>query len=83
MSRELDVVTLSGAEYDAILDDAMRYRWLRMQDWYSGALCVLRNPKGVLTKTGHTLGADCPSRERLDAAIDEYMDLTPNANSTP
>jgi hypothetical protein len=49
--------------------DAERYRWLRMQDWNSSPLCVLRDPKRVLTK-GHGLGADCPSRDRLDAAID-------------
>jgi hypothetical protein len=49
--------------------DAARYRWLREQDWFDGALCVLRDPKKVLT-SGRGLGADCPSRDRLDAAID-------------
>lgn len=49
--------------------DAKRYRWLREQDWFSGPLCVLRDPKLVLTRAGG-LGADCPSRDRLDAAID-------------
>ncbi len=49
--------------------DAARYRWLREQDWFSGELCVLRSPKKILT-SGSGLGADCPSRERLDEAID-------------
>ena len=49
--------------------DAARYRWLREQDWFNGDLCVLRNPKKVLTR-GSGLGADCPSGSRLDAAID-------------
>jgi len=49
--------------------DAARYRWLRVQDWFDGTLCVLRDPKKILTR-GIGLGADCPSRDRLDAAID-------------
>lgn len=49
--------------------DAERYRWLRQQDWFDGELCVLRDPKKVLTN-GVGLGSDCPSRERLDDAID-------------
>ena len=33
MSREMDVVTLTGAEYDELMDqrdDAARYRWLKI-----------------------------------------------------
>lgn len=33
MSREMDVVTLTGEEYDELLherDDAARYRWLKI-----------------------------------------------------
>ena len=33
MSREIDVVTLTGAEYDELMDerdDAARYRWLKI-----------------------------------------------------
>ena len=33
MSREKDVVTLTGAEYDELMDerdDAARYRWLKI-----------------------------------------------------
>lgn len=52
--------------------DAARYRWLREQDWFSSPLCVLRDPKRVLTN-GNVIGADCPSRDRLDAAIDAIL----------
>lgn len=62
----------AAAGPDAALGtDAIRYRWLRDCDWFSSELCVLRNPKQVLTKNGVTLGADCPSRFRLDEAIDK------------
>lgn len=62
--------------------DAARYRWLREQDWFSGPLCVLRDPKRVLT-SGIGLGADCPSRSRLDTAIDELSATTsPTKEST-
>jgi hypothetical protein len=49
--------------------DARRYRWLREQNWFDGALCVVRDPKTALT-SGRGLGADCPSLNRLDDAID-------------
>ena len=52
--------------------DAARYRWLRMQDWFTGPLCVVRDPQKVLAH-GWALGRDCPSRDRLDAAIDAAM----------
>lgn len=60
------------AEIAAWKADALRYRWLRQQDWFDGPLCVLRDPKRVLTR-GVGLGADCPSRDRLDAAIDAEL----------
>ena len=60
-----------AAEPDA--QDAKRYRWLREQAWFDGPLCVLRDPKNVLTR-GRGLGADCPSGDRLDAAIDAAME---------
>lgn len=61
------------AMYERDARDAARYRWLRQQDWFDSDLCVLRDPKNVLTK-GVGLGADCPSRDRLDAAIDAALD---------
>lgn len=48
--------------------DAARYRWLRECRWDKSNLCVVTKPK-VSVK----LGADFPSSERLDSAIDEAM----------
>jgi hypothetical protein len=45
--------------------DAERYRWLRRQHWNEADLCVVMHP-GKAVK----LGYDCPSLDRLDAAID-------------
>lgn len=56
-------------EAEAMRADAERYRWLREQEWFESNLCVLRDPKRVLTQ-GIGLGADCPSGNRLDSAID-------------
>lgn len=52
--------------------DAARYRWLREQDWDSGPLAVVRNPKEAVK-----LGRDLPSRQRLDEAIDSAMAAAP------
>lgn len=48
--------------------NAERYRWLREQDWDTGPLAVVRDPK-LVVKLGH----DLPSRARLDEAIDAAM----------
>jgi len=56
----------------ALEADARRYRWLREQDWFDGAMCVVRDPKSALT-SGRGLGADCPARNRLDDAIDTVI----------
>lgn len=48
--------------------DAERYRWLRTADWWSSPLCVIRDPKQQAKP-----GTDCPSRDRLDSAIDAAM----------
>ena len=55
-------------EADELRKDAERYRWLRMQDWNTGLLAVVAEPKQAI-KLGH----DAPSRARLDAAIDAAM----------
>lgn len=47
--------------------DAKRYRWLREQDWAKRGLCVVASSHMV------KLGADCPTRDRLDAAIDAAL----------
>lgn len=62
--------------------DAARYRWLREQEWFEGPLCVLRDPKRVLTQ-GIGLGADCPSRDRLDTAIDAAIAASPKSKDQP
>jgi len=54
------------AEYDEIRRDAERYRALRLMRWRDEWLCV--------TYANHVkIGGDCPSGERLDAAIDSAM----------
>lgn len=46
--------------------DAARYRWLRSKRWSDGAWCVTRAEYVVI-------GADCPTFQRLDDAIDNEM----------
>ena len=53
---------------EALQTDAQRYRWLREQQWNTGLLAVVADPKAAI-KLGH----DCPSLERLDDAIDAAM----------
>lgn len=48
--------------------DADRYRWLRAQNWDTGLLAVVADPKDAIK-----LGYDCPSLARLDEQIDEAM----------
>lgn len=56
------------AEVEALRKDAERYRWLRIADWWRSPMCVIRNSKDQAK-----LGSDCPSSDRLDAAIDAAM----------
>lgn len=53
---------------DANERDAGRYRWLRKRHWSDSTLAVVAVPKRSVK-----LGEDCPSEERLDAAIDQVM----------
>lgn len=53
--------------------DAKRYLWLRTADWWSSQLCVVRDPKQQAKP-----GTDCPSRDRLDSAIDAAMSQEAN-----
>lgn len=48
--------------------DAMRYRWLRAQNWNDSEFCVVQDPKRTVR-----IGTFCPSNELLDAAIDDSM----------
>jgi hypothetical protein len=59
-------------ENEGLAKDAARYRWLRECDWFTSSLCVLYSPKEVFARGG-ALGADCPSRGRLDASIDAAL----------
>jgi hypothetical protein len=62
---EMEKVNQLRAEAEALKKDAERYRWLRMADWWNSPLCVIRDPKQQAKP-----GTDCPSRDRLDEAID-------------
>ncbi|MGT2429291.1 hypothetical protein ACU4HD_12190 [Cupriavidus basilensis] len=48
--------------------DAARYRWLRERHWNESTLFVVAGHHSLVR-----LGTDCPSDERLDAAIDAAM----------
>jgi len=51
--------------------DAERYRKLRLCDWFSSPLAVVRNPNKAVK-----LGQDCPSHGRLDEFVDELPSQT-------
>ena len=55
-------------EAEALRKDAERYRWLRLADWWSSPICAVKDPKSQAKP-----GTDCPTRDRLDAAIDAAM----------
>jgi hypothetical protein len=59
------------AEIAQLREDAERYRWLRAQHWDEAPIACVANPKEAI-KLGH----DCPSLERLDAAIDAQRKTT-------
>lgn len=65
---EMEKVNQLRAEAEALKKDAERYRWLRMADWWNSPLCVIRDPKQQAKP-----GTDCPSRDRLDEAIDAAL----------
>lgn len=65
MTKERD--ELRG-QVEALRVDALRYRWLRLQHWDEADVACVKRPKDAV-KLGH----DCPSLERLDAAIDAAM----------
>jgi hypothetical protein len=59
---------MNHIEHDQQALDAARYRWLRQQHWNEAPMCVVAQPRQAV-KLGH----DCPTLERLDAAIDGAM----------
>lgn len=60
-------------EVQALRKDAERYRWLRQQHWSDSEICVVTNPKQAVM-----LGHECPSLDRLDAAIDHARRIEGN-----
>ena len=53
---------------DAAFKNSERYCWLRAQNWDTGLLAVVADPKSAIK-----LGYDAPSLARLDEAIDAAM----------
>ena len=74
---DADEIAALLAERAELKRDAERYRWLRMADWWDSPVCVIKDPKSQAR-----LGSDCPSRDRLDAAIDAAMQSWPFAPSS-
>jgi hypothetical protein len=65
----LKAAILAGAEPREDTKNAARYRWLRDQFWVKADLFVVSGSKSRVL-----LGTDCPSQDRLDAAIDAAME---------
>lgn len=65
---DYEIVLQERERLEGLERDAARYRWLRMRNWFDSDIAVVVAPKHAV-KPGH----DCPSRERLDAFIDEQM----------
>lgn len=57
------------AKVERLRKDSTRYRWLREQQWDRSEICAVMHPKLAVK-----LGYDCPSLDRLDAAIDGAME---------
>lgn len=84
MSRALDVVRLSGDEYDDLMLSAQRYKWLRdysLQALQSGPICVMADLWGKpLTRhvgddpgLGPAMHITMDGKE-LDFAIDDAIE---------
>jgi hypothetical protein len=69
--------TAAEARIAELEKDAKRYRWLREQNWNDAPLCVVRAPRYAIR-----LGYDCPSRDRLDVAIDAALSTLPAQTDT-
>ena len=63
--KDTQKIVALEVEAEKLRKDAERYRWLRAKHWHDGGLCVVTNAKETVR-----FGTDCPSHERLDAAID-------------
>ena len=62
-------------DHSELVKNAARYRWLREQHWSDSKFAVVSNPK-----TAVNLGSICPSRERLDEAIDAAINAKEQLN---
>jgi hypothetical protein len=67
-----------AAENAELKRDAERYRWLREQHWNEADMAVVFYPKKSVK-----LGFDCPSLDRLDAAIDAARATSSPETSAP
>ena len=65
----IEQAVLQSPEVQALRKDAERYRRLRGMTWHSSPLCVVSTPKKSVRP-----GFDCPSGDRMDAAIDAAME---------
>ena len=66
MSRATDVVTITGEEYDTMLSDAERWRWIKPK-------LAIKTEFGVwwLEEDGYQLGGgNCPEPSSVDDAVD-------------
>jgi len=68
-ARAIEQAVLQSPEIQALRKDAERYRRLRGMTWHSSPLCVVSIPKKSVRP-----GLDCPSGDRMDAAIDAAME---------
>lgn len=62
-------------DHSELVKNAARYLWLREQHWSDSKFAVVSNPK-----TAVSLGSICPSRERLDEAIDAAINAKEQLN---
>ena|SRR5690554_4289329 len=67
--RAIEQAVLQSPEIQALRKDAERYRRPRGMTWHSSPLCVVSTPKKSVRP-----GFDCPSGDRMDAAIDAAME---------
>jgi hypothetical protein len=68
LEERIDAMMAAESRPTADEVDANRYRWLRAQNWDTGLLAVVADPKDAVK-----LGCDCPSLSRLDEQIDAAM----------
>lgn len=74
MSRTTDVVTITGEEYDTLMADAERWRWIRPK-------LAIKTESGVwwLEEDGYQLGGgNCPEPATVDDAVDIQIDESSN-----